>query len=156
MTHLQAQLDLADESTERLREQYLLEPNTDYLAVLTADTGKQRLQREVLSAQLELRLIRVSLYLALAGGFDPVPQAIPEFVVSQTEEPDVTVNVDSTDTSDVDGQSEPDAQAANVETIATPASDEELQLNDFLKQLDTSEESTSERLRELLRGMIDE
>ncbi|MEM6366223.1 MAG: TolC family protein, partial [Planctomycetota bacterium] len=156
LTHLQAQLDLADESTERLREQYLLEPNTDYLAVLTADTGKQRLQREVLSAQLELRLIRVSLYLALAGGFDPVPQVIPEFVVSQTEEPDVTVNVDPTDTSDVDGESEPDAQAANVETIATPASDEELQLNDFLKQLDTSEESTSERLRELLRGMIDE
>ncbi len=71
--HLEKQLELARQAAEQLREQYLLEPDTDYLAVLTAITAQQRLQREVLSAQLELRLIRVTLYLALAGRFDPQP-----------------------------------------------------------------------------------
>ncbi|WP_345683980.1 TolC family protein [Novipirellula caenicola] len=74
LSHLEKQLELARQAAEQLREQYLLEPDTDYLAVLTAITAQQRLQREMLSAQLELRLIRVALYLALAGSFDPLPQ----------------------------------------------------------------------------------
>ncbi|EMI18482.1 RND efflux system, outer membrane lipoprotein, NodT family [Rhodopirellula maiorica SM1] len=72
--HLEKQLELARQAADQLREQYLLEPDTDYLAVLTAITAQQRLQREMLAAQLELRLIRVTLYLALAGSFDPQPQ----------------------------------------------------------------------------------
>ncbi|WP_202617394.1 TolC family protein [Roseimaritima sediminicola] len=70
LEYLEKQVELAYQSTLQLREQYLI-GDEDYLAVLTAITGWQRLQRETLSAQLDLRLIRISLYLALAGGIDP-------------------------------------------------------------------------------------
>ena len=68
--HLEEQVRLAGEASSQLREQYLI-GDAEYLDVLSAITGQQSLQRQLLSAQLELRLIRVSLYLALAGGFDP-------------------------------------------------------------------------------------
>ncbi len=99
LKHLENQLELARQASERLREQYLLEPDTDYLAVLTAITGQQRLQREVLSAQLELRLTRVSLYLALAGGFDPRPQVIrpDEILLQEIRMQDVLNSTDSTE-----------------------------------------------------------
>jgi hypothetical protein len=61
---------LAGQASNQLREQYLI-GDAQYLDVLNAITGQQRLQRNLLSAQLELRLIRVSLYLALAGNIDP-------------------------------------------------------------------------------------
>jgi outer membrane protein TolC len=67
--HLENQVELARLSSEQLREQYLISDAT-YLDVLSAITAQQRLQRELLSAQLDLVLIRVSLYLALAGDFD--------------------------------------------------------------------------------------
>ena len=70
LQHLTAQVELARQSSEQLREQYLI-GDEDYLAVLTAITAWQRLQRETLSAQLNLRLFRVALYSALAGGIDP-------------------------------------------------------------------------------------
>lgn len=76
LKHLNAQVELARQSSEQLREQYLI-GDEDYLAVLTALTAWQRLQRETLSAQLELRLTRVSLYLALAGGIDPCVSSFP-------------------------------------------------------------------------------
>ncbi len=76
LNHLNAQVTLARQSSEQLREQYLI-GDEDYLAVLTALTAWQRLQRETLAAQLELRLIRVSLYLALAGGIDPEVTPLP-------------------------------------------------------------------------------
>ncbi|QDV62367.1 Toluene efflux pump outer membrane protein TtgI precursor [Crateriforma conspicua] len=81
LEHLAEQTELARKSSEQLREQYLI-GDEDYLAVLTAIQGWQRLQRESLAAQLELRLIRVSLYLALAGGFDPRGQTADTVVVS--------------------------------------------------------------------------
>ena len=68
--HLEEQVRLAGEASNQLRDQYLI-GDAEYLDVLSAITGQQSLQRQLLSAQLELRLIRVSLYLALAGGFDP-------------------------------------------------------------------------------------
>ena len=68
--HLEEQVRLAGQASSQLREQYLI-GDAEYLDVLSAITGQQSLQRQLLSAQLELRLIRVSLYLALAGGFDP-------------------------------------------------------------------------------------
>ncbi len=71
--HLKTQVKLAQQSSDQLREQYLI-GDTDYLSVLTAITAQQRLQRETLSAQLELVLIRISLYIALAGDFDTRPQ----------------------------------------------------------------------------------
>lgn len=67
---LNAQLDLARQASERLLEQYLI-GDADYLNVLSATTAEQRLQREALSARLDLVLVRIGLYLALAGGFDP-------------------------------------------------------------------------------------
>lgn len=75
LEHLDAQVELARQSSEQLREQYLI-GDTDYLSILTAITAEQRLQRETLSAQLDLILIRIGLYLALAGGFEPVPQEL--------------------------------------------------------------------------------
>ncbi|MDM4018071.1 efflux transporter outer membrane subunit [Roseiconus lacunae] len=73
LTHLEAQAKWAQMSADQLREQYLIN-EADYLDVLSAITAGQRLQRETLSARLDLLLIRVSLYLALAGGFEPRPQ----------------------------------------------------------------------------------
>ena len=70
---LEKQVKLARQSSEQLREQYLI-GDTDYLNVLSAITTQQRLQRETLSARLELLLIRIGLYLALAGDFDTCPQ----------------------------------------------------------------------------------
>ena len=67
---LEAQVKLAGQSSDQLREQYLI-GDVEYLDVLSAITGQQSLQRQLLSAQLELVLIRVSLYLALAGDFEP-------------------------------------------------------------------------------------
>jgi len=70
---LNTQLDLAHQTSIQLREQYLIR-EVDYLDVLSAITAEQRLQREVLAARLELLLIRIGLYVALAGDFDTTPQ----------------------------------------------------------------------------------
>ncbi len=74
--HLREQGKLAKQASEQLREQYLI-GDTDYLSVLTAITAEQRLQRETLSARLELIQIRIALYLALAGDFEPRPESLP-------------------------------------------------------------------------------
>jgi outer membrane protein TolC len=79
--HLEEQVRLAGRASDQLRDQYLI-GDAEYLDVLSAITGQQSLQRQLLSAQLELRLIRVSLYLSLAGGFDPTCQLPQEFVDS--------------------------------------------------------------------------
>lgn len=77
---LSNQADLAEKSYRQLLEQYLIgEPN--FLDVLSANQSQQRLQRDVLSARLDLILIRIGLYLALAGDFDTHPQAIADFSV---------------------------------------------------------------------------
>ncbi len=70
---LNSQLDLARLTSRQLREQYLIR-EADYLDVLSAITAEQRLQRSVLSARLELLLIRINLYVALAGDFESYPQ----------------------------------------------------------------------------------
>ncbi len=67
--HLEEQVKLAGQASDQLREYYLI-GDVEYLDVLSSITAQQRLQRQLLSAQLELVLIRVSLYLALAGDFD--------------------------------------------------------------------------------------
>ncbi|APZ90748.1 TolC family protein [Fuerstiella marisgermanici] len=71
--HLENQVKLAGQSSLQLREQYLI-GDAEYLDVLSASTGQQSLQRQLLSAQLDLVLIRVNLYRALAGDFDTRPQ----------------------------------------------------------------------------------
>ena len=75
---LEEQVRLAGQSSLQLREQFLI-GDADFLDVFSAMQSQQRLQREVLSARLELVLIRIGLYLALAGGFDtcPLPSTDP-------------------------------------------------------------------------------
>ncbi len=75
---LEKQYDLAKQASKELRDRYFgfgeEIGGTEYLDVLTATTTEQRLQRDLVSARLDLILTRISLYLALAGGFDPNPQ----------------------------------------------------------------------------------
>lgn len=78
--HLQNQVELAGKSSNLLREQYLI-GDAEYLDVLSAITGQQSLQRQTLSTQLQLVLIRVELYRALAGSFDPTPQRTEQRIV---------------------------------------------------------------------------
>ncbi|MBW3600508.1 MAG: TolC family protein [Planctomycetes bacterium] len=74
--HLNAQLELARESSERLHDLYFLTDEADFLDLLNATTDTQRLQRAILSARLELIQNRISLYLALAGDFETHPPEI--------------------------------------------------------------------------------
>lgn len=73
LERLDAQVHLAQQAAGQLRDQYLI-GDADYLDVLSAIQSQQRLQRELLSARLDLVLIRIGLYLALAGDFDTHPQ----------------------------------------------------------------------------------
>lgn len=74
---LNAQVSLAQQASEQLVKQYLI-GDADYLDVLSTIQTQQRLQRETLSARLDLVLIRIGLYLALAGDFDMRPRGFTE------------------------------------------------------------------------------
>lgn len=80
--HLNAQLEHARKALGPLREQYYLD-ETDFLNVLSATTDLQRLQRETLSARLDIILTRISLYLALAGDFEVGPQLPGDAILPQ-------------------------------------------------------------------------
>ena len=68
---LESQFELAQRSSVRLREQYLIDADeVDFLSVLSATIDAQRLQRTTLAVKLDLLLNRVELYRALAGGVD--------------------------------------------------------------------------------------
>lgn len=84
LERLNRQVDLAQQASDQLREQYLI-GDADYLDVLSAIQAQQRLQRETLSARLELLLFRVGLYLALAGDFDTRPMNPPELLSERPE-----------------------------------------------------------------------
>lgn len=70
---LESQLVHARRSSEQLTKQYSVF-DVDFLDLLNATITEQGLQREALSARLELILNRIDLYVALAGeiNFDPV------------------------------------------------------------------------------------
>ena len=57
--------------------QYLI-GDAEYLDVLSSIQAQQSLQRETLSARLDLILIRIGLYLALAGDFETPPQRLAD------------------------------------------------------------------------------
>lgn len=71
---LETQVELAEKASEQLL-QFFITGEATYLDVLSANQSQQRLQRALLSARLDLILIRVGLYLALAGDFDTRPIA---------------------------------------------------------------------------------
>ena len=116
---LEEQVKLAGRSSDRLREQYLI-GDAEYLDFLSAITGQQRLQRQLLSAQLELRLIRVSLYLALAGDFDITGGSLDYFLntVQPTEqevsqESPESVTIEQPDPEPINQTENPDSTEAN-------------------------------------------
>ena len=66
-------MELAEEAAELLLNR-LLVGEVSFLDYLSATQSYQRLQRDTLSARLDLILIRIGLYLAIAGDFDTCPQ----------------------------------------------------------------------------------
>lgn len=72
---LEAQKRLAEDASSQLAQRYIT-GEASYLDILSANQSEQRLQRSLLAAQLDQILIRIGLYLALAGDFDTRP-ALP-------------------------------------------------------------------------------
>jgi NodT family efflux transporter outer membrane factor (OMF) lipoprotein len=66
---IKKQVALARQTSEQLRIEYF-NGIADYLDVLTVNNNEQRLRRDLLSAHLSLLEYRISLYRALAGGFE--------------------------------------------------------------------------------------
>lgn len=66
---LETQVELAQKASEGLLR-FFITGEAAYLDVLSANQSQQGLQRALLSARLNLILIRVRLYLAIAGDFD--------------------------------------------------------------------------------------
>ncbi|WP_188460530.1 efflux transporter outer membrane subunit [Marivirga lumbricoides] len=66
---LTQQVKLADKVSRQLRVEYF-NGLSDYLAVLTALNQEQQLRRDLITARLNLLEFRISLYRALAGGFE--------------------------------------------------------------------------------------
>ncbi len=66
--NLQNQVELAEETYERLQEQYI-NGNADFIDVLTALTDQQSLRRNLLQQRRILLERRIDLYRALSGGF---------------------------------------------------------------------------------------
>ena len=131
--HLKEQVKLAGQASNQLREQYLI-GDAQYLDVLNAITGQQRLQRQLLSAQLELRLIRVSLYLALAGNIDP----------NATEEGFTVSDVQPLNIENVNENIDIDATPDSLESAAPTSTDAPLP---SVKEKGDLERSLLDRLR---------
>ncbi|SJM89092.1 efflux transporter outer membrane subunit [Crenothrix polyspora] len=66
--NLQKQVELATQSSERLRVRYLYGA-MDFLRVLSAQLSQQSLERTLIQARQQLIDYRINLYRALAGGF---------------------------------------------------------------------------------------
>lgn len=81
--NLETQVELAGKASDQLL-QFFITGEASYLDVLSANQSQQRLQRSLLSERLDLILIRVGLYLSVAGDFDArpnsvsLPYAVPE------------------------------------------------------------------------------
>lgn len=73
---LRRQVRLARQSYERLRNEYF-NGVSDYIAVLSALTEKQRLRRDLIEARRQLLEFRIALYRALSGGFEVQRQDAP-------------------------------------------------------------------------------
>ena len=119
---LETQVELARKAAGQLL-QYFITGEATYLDVLSANQSQQGLQRDLISARLNLILIRVGLYLAIAGEFDTQPIAASDFsvVVSEIEsdrvpesEPEPELEVES-------GVEEEDVGLLNQLPTAMPA-----------------------------------
>ena len=70
---LRVQLGYARNAHDQLRQRFIT-GDASFLDILSAIQSQQGLQRTMLAAQRDLILIRIGLYLALAGDFDTRPQ----------------------------------------------------------------------------------
>ena len=68
IARLDTRLQLARQTYSQLRTQYL-NGTTDFIDVLTALEDRQRIERDLLAAQLDRLLFRIALHRAIAGGF---------------------------------------------------------------------------------------
>lgn len=76
MRSLAAQVRLADQAYQRLRNEYF-NGVSDYIEVLNSLIDVQQLRRDLLTARRELLEFRVALYRALAGGFETERDSAP-------------------------------------------------------------------------------
>ncbi len=113
---LKAQLEEAEKSTPILRRYYFIQ-EVDYLNVLSSIMSEQSLQREVLSARLDLIQNRVELYLALAGSFEPTAPATLEVPSTIELEVPPTVEVDSNEPAEAVDLLELDEEIPPLEII---------------------------------------
>ena len=81
LASLEIQFELARETYQQLRTQYL-NGATDFIDLLTSLREQQQIERDLLSAKLELITFRIALYRALAGGFET-----PHEIGESTDEP---------------------------------------------------------------------
>ena len=87
---LESQLELASQSTERVRDNYT-KGAMDFTRYLTTLLEYQRLQRTVLAARRDLVLYRIGLYRALAGGWS-LPRPEPVLTEALPSPPDTRRN----------------------------------------------------------------
>jgi len=85
IARIERQLDLAARTSERLNREYL-NGDISYIDVLEALTTEQQLQRDLLSTRFQRISDRITLYEALAGGWDGI---VPdEYAVRDTSDRD--------------------------------------------------------------------
>lgn len=121
--NLEKQVELAEKASEQLL-QFFITGEATYLDVLSANQSQQRLQRSLLSARLDLILIRVGLYLALAGEFDTRPNVAAELPLEEIEvRSDLVVDDESTTPiQSPSAEDVSDPMPSNPSTTASPES----------------------------------
>ncbi|MCR9201213.1 MAG: efflux transporter outer membrane subunit [Planctomycetaceae bacterium] len=115
IARLEDQQRLAADASSQLAQRYIT-GEASYLDILSANQSEQRLQRSLLAARLDQILIRIGLYLALAGDFDTrpeIPLELPEDL------PVIPVRGDSTRPGEAAKPLEalPEPRAPQVETV---------------------------------------
>ena len=81
IARIERQLELAQRTSERLNREYL-NGDISYIDVLDALTTQQRLQRDLLRARFDRISERITLYRALAGGWDGI---VPDEPIASAE-----------------------------------------------------------------------
>ena len=82
LERLGEQVELAKQATKVLYDR-ILNGQGSFLDYLTTIQSQQRLQRDIISARLDLTLIRVGLYLAIAGDFDTNPLSLADSLAEE-------------------------------------------------------------------------
>lgn len=128
---LDAQLKWAGLASDQLLQRYYVQ-EADYLDILSAIQSQQRLQRDILSARLDLILIRIGLYLALAGDFDTRPFALMELPADIPEVPSgVRLDEEDSGTDPVDSsEARPELPVPESDRTPTVQPAEEIDINE--------------------------